>query len=406
MIEIFDMVSSIEVIHGTKERVAPILKKIKKKLRLILALTLFFSILLFVIVEVFSVLLIKQLGWNYEPAYLRLAKGYTSANLVGGRTEDRSWGSWNVPNYEGRIANNCFDVKYKFNSYGARDKERSKTGKGRTIVLGDSYTEGWGVDQNKILAAQLEKLSGHEFMNFGIAGSGSSGLNEYILYKDFAKQWEHDAVLVGFFPGNDFTDHDPEKWQGLTKVYYRPFWKLTPDRKDIEIVYYAKQKKGAYLPGLEPDNKDEYFKVYDNIKEFSAFLNLLTVLKNYKISLSKQTTIQYARTLDVTDDELTANLIIYDKFAKEIGDKKKYIHVIPSASDVIQYKNSGKAKSPKLENFKQELTKQGWTVIDPIDEFAKLPDNEIPNYFICDGHWNEKGDKLVADYIYKTIKKK
>ncbi len=376
----------------------------KKNWKFIIASILFFSIIILISLEVFSILLIKRLGWNYEPAYLRLIKGYTSANLVGGRTEDRSWGSWNVPSYEGRIANNCFDVKYKFNSYGARDKERSEIGKNRTLVLGDSFTEGWGVDQDKILASELEKVSGKEFLNFGVAGSGSGGLNEFILYRDFASKFEHDAVMVGFYPGNDFKDNDPEAWQGLSKVYYRPFWELTNDKKDIKIVYYTEKIKGKYLPGLEPENKKAHFTTYTNWREFSALYNLLTVMQNYKISLNSNRKLsESAYDLNVSDDAIAANLIVYDKFAKLINDKKKYIYVIPAATDVFYYRNNGKKKVPKFEAFKKNLTSQGWTVIDLIDVFANLPEKEIPGYFICDGHWNAKGNKLVADHLYKAL---
>ncbi len=378
---------------------------LKKKSLFLFILFILFSFIFVIIVEGFSVILIKRLGWNYEPVYLRVIKGYTSANLVGGRTEYHSWGSWNVPHFKGRIANNCFDVSYSFNAYGARDKERSKTGKNRTLVFGDSFTEGWGVDQDKILAADLERITGREFLNFGVAGSGTGGLNEYVLYRDFAKDFEHDAVMVGFYPGNDFKDNDLAAWQGLAKVYYRPFWELTEDKSDIDIVYLAKKVEGKYLTGLEPENKKVHFKLYDNLREFSAFLNLMTVLKNYKISLSSESKIQYAYDLQVSDDVIKANLIVYDKFAKLIGDKKKYIYVVPSASDVFHYKKTGKKKVKKFEDFKNELKKQGWQVIDLIDVFANLPEKDLPNYFICDGHWNAKGDALVATYLSKLLKK-
>ena len=357
-------------------------------------------------VEVFSVLLIKKMGWNYEPAYLRILKGYTSSNLVGGRTEYHPWGQWNVPNYQGRVANNCFDVKYKFNSYGARDKERSISGQNRTLVFGDSFVEGWGVDQDKILAAELERLSGKEFLNFGIA-EGFGVLNEYILYKELASKYEHDSVIVGFLPGNDFLDNDPNAWSGLVKIYHRPFWKLSDDKKEVEAIYFTKHVEGKYLPGLEPENKSSHFKIYDSWKEFSAFLNLLAVLKNTKYSLSKdgQGAKQFAYKLDVPEDSITASLLVHDKFSKLIGDKKKYILVMPSATDVFYYINNGKPKIPKLEEFKKSLSSQGWQVIDAIDAFAYLPENEIPGYFICDGHWNDKGNKLVAEYVLKFTNK-
>lgn len=378
----------------------------KKKVLFVCSLILFTLLICLISVEVFSVLLIKKMGWNYEPAYLRILKGYTSSNLVGGRTEYHPWGQWNVPNYEGRVANNCFDVKYKFNSYGARDKERSISGQNRTLVLGDSFVEGWGVDQDKILAAHLERISGKEFLNFGIA-EGFGVLNEYILYRDLASKYEHDSVMVGFLPGNDFLDNDPNAWAELTKIYYRPFWKLSDDKKDVGAVYYAKHIEGKYLAGLEPANKSAHFKIYSSWREFSALLNLIAVLENTKYSLSKdgQGAKQFAYKLDVPEDAITASLLVYDKFSKLIGDKKKYILVMPSATDVFYYVNNGRPKIPKFEEFKKNLGSQGWEVIDLIDVFANVPENEIPGYFICDGHWNGKGNKLVAEYLHKlTIK--
>lgn len=373
---------------------------------------LFTSILVFIVLfvcliltEIFSVLLIKKLGWNYEPAYLRIMKGYTSSNLVGGRTEYNSWGSWNVPNYKGRIANNCFDVNYQFNSYGARDKERTLEGKNRTIVLGDSFIEGWGVDQDKILAASLEKKAGTEYLNFGIAGSGTGVLNQYMLYKDLASKYEHDSVIVGMYPGNDFQDNDPAAWGGSAKLYYRPFWKLNEDKSDIEIVYFAEKVEGKFLPGLEPENKAPHFTVYDHLTEFSATLNLVTVLKNYKISLSKESQQKFSYNLEVPEDARLASLIIHDKFSKLIGQKNKYVVIIPAGSDVFHYLKTGKKKVPKFEEFKSKLSEQGWQVIDTMDTFASLPENKISEYFICDGHWNDKGNALAAEYILKTIKK-
>ena len=348
------------------------------------------------------------MGLNWEPAYLRIIKGYTSANLVGGRTEYHSWGSWNVPNYQGRIANYCIDVNYKFNSYGARDKERSTSGLGRTLVFGDSFIEGWGVDQDKILTAQLEKISGKEFLNFGNSGSGFAVLNEYILYRDFASKFEYDSVIVGLTVGNDFADNDLKAWQGSAMIYYRPFFKLSDDKKDVEPVYFAEKVEGKYLLGLEPENKAAHFTVYSNWKDFSAFLNLSNFIQAYNLYFSKDSAgaKKFTYNLDFSDDAIIASLLVHEKFSKLIGDKDKYILVIPSATDVYHYLNSGKQKSPKMEKFKKSLSNQGWQVIDPIDVFANLPEDKIPEYFICDGHWSAKGDKLIAEYLYNLIKTK
>lgn len=387
-------------------------KKISKKKAIFTSLLILFVLIIILIsLEISSILVIKKMGLSWEPAYLRIIKGYTTANLVGGRTEYHSWGSWNVPNYEGRIANYCIDVKYKFNSYGARDKERSLTGKDRTLVFGDSFMEGWGVDQNKTLAADLEKISGKEFLNFGESGSGFAVLNEYLLYKDLASKFEHDSVIDAVTVGNDFQDNDLNAWQGLSKLYYRPFSKLSDDKKDVEAVYYAPKVEGKYLLGLEPSNRAAHFTVYSDWTDFSAFLNLSKFIEAHNLYFSKNSAGAKKFNYDLNfpadiDDSVRADVLWHEKFSKLIGDKKKYVLIIPTATDVYHYLNSGKQKAPKMESYKKSLSDQGWQVIDLIDVFASLPQDKIPEYFICDGHWSAKGHKLVADYVYNLIKTK
>lgn len=381
-------------------------QNISKKKVIFISLLAFTVLLISIVsIEIYSIILIKRLGLNWEPAYLKIIKGYRSANLVGGRTEYHSWGSWNVENYEGRIANYCFDVKYKFNSYGARDKERSTTGKDRTLIFGDSFVEGWGVDQDKIIAAQLEKISGKEVLNFGISGSGFAVLNEYLLYKDFASKFEHDSVIVGLTIGNDFADNDTNAWLGNAKLYYRPFFKLSDDQKEVKAIYTAPKIEGAYTFGLEPKNKTAHFTTYSNWREFSAFLNLSRFIQSHLTYFSKNSALAKKSNynLEFPEDAITASLLVHEKFSKLIGDKKKYILIIPSANDVYYYLDSNKPKAPRMENFKKTLADQGWQVIDSMEAFTNLPADKIPEYFICDGHYSAKGDRLVAEYINKAV---
>lgn len=377
----------------------------KKKFFFISSLFLLILIISSASLEFFSILLIKNMGYAWEPTYLRIIKGYKTSNLFGGRIEDNSWGQWNVPNYKGRVANNCFNVEYKFNSYGARDKNRSISGKDRTLVFGDSFIEGWGVDQDKTIPAFLEENSGKEFLNFGIS-DGFSVLNEYLLYKDFASKFQHDAVIVGLTVGNDFTDNDPSSWGGLVNVYYRPFWKLSSDKKDVNIVYFIPRVKGKYVPSLDPKNNSSDSKTPLNLKTFSAFLMASEFIQDHKIYFSKDSALSRKSTydLDFSEDDIIATRLIYEKFSKLIGEKKKYVVLLPSAIDVYHYLNSKNHVYTRFEQFKKDLNSQGWYVIDAINAFSSVPEKEIPKYFICDGHWSAKGNQLAAQYISKFIK--
>lgn len=378
-------------------------KSNKKKIVFIIFLILFTTILLLTSIEIYSIFIIKKLGYIWEPAYLRMIKGYKSSNMWGARTEDHSWGQWGVPNFQGNVVNMCMDYTIKFNSWGARDKERSLSGKNRTLVIGDSFTEGWGVDQDKTLPADLEKLTGKEFLNFGSAG-GMDVLNAYVFYKDFAYKFEHDAVISEFTVGNDFEDNDLAAWEGNAKLFYRPFWKLSPDKKDFEVVYYAPFVKGKFVPGLEPKNKVTA-KLYDSWTDFSAALNLVRFINGHNIYFKRENalTAKYYYNLDYSDDATTATVLMYDKFAKLIGDKEKYVLMFPSATDIYHYLAQKKIP-PKMETFKKTLSGQGWKVIDAIYAFSDIPEKEVSKYWLCDGHPSAQGYKLIANYVHKFIK--
>ena len=120
------------------------------------------------------------------------------------------FGGWHVKNsrYKRDLSS---VISYNANSYGAADIERSKENNSalqRVVVLGDSFVEGKGVDQSKRFTSIFEKESGHEYLNFGMSMFGP--VQYYLVYKHLAKVFQHDVVLVGILPHNDFLDNDKE----------------------------------------------------------------------------------------------------------------------------------------------------------------------------------------------------
>src|SRR5258708_2724871 len=118
----------------------------------------------------------------------------------------------------------CFSVQYTTNSYGARDVERSlHFSKPRTVVLGDSMIEGLGLADQDRLTNILEKDTGREYLNFGT--SGDFGPLQYaLLYKTLAAKFDHDTVVVGLLPDNDFHDMSPEWGKVHHADRYRPYF--------------------------------------------------------------------------------------------------------------------------------------------------------------------------------------
>src|SRR5262245_54115015 len=91
------------------------------------------------------------------------------------RDMNPAFGVWHEPNRTYRHRSNCFDVRYRANAYGARDPERTvQSERPRVVVLGDSFVEGFGVNESERMTTLLERDTGIEHLNFGIAGTGNT----------------------------------------------------------------------------------------------------------------------------------------------------------------------------------------------------------------------------------------
>jgi hypothetical protein len=172
------------------------------------------------------------------------------------RTEREDWGAWHTASSTAHHTDSCFAVTYRSNSYGARDRERSVTASAaRAVVLGDSFIEGYGVDDDKRMTALLERRLGAEMLNFGSVDFGP--LQYAILYERLARRFDHDLVVVGMLPSNDFLDNDLEFYRGWS--HYRP--------------YYAKDGGVTYVRSRpSPDEPTLLSRRADDLPERRGFL--------------------------------------------------------------------------------------------------------------------------------------
>jgi hypothetical protein len=108
-------------------------------------------------------------------------------------------------------------------------------------LLGDSFAEGWGVGIENTVQAQLEKSLGVDIYNFGSDGY------YYLIYRDLAKKFDHDGIILFFLPPNDFTDNDFALRKNWHPTWYRPYYNKTVDGQ-YDIFYSeraVKSEQGA-----------------------------------------------------------------------------------------------------------------------------------------------------------------
>lgn len=145
---------------------------------------------------------------------------------------DADLGWSHLPSSSGRLITPEYDVEMRINAEGLRDRPvgRAKpSGVERTLVFGDSFVEGWGVEVEECLSRQLEKLlqggregSRAQVLNFGVAGYGTD--QELLFFEESGRHFRPDHVVIVFY-ANDLWNNASPRGMGAErgyKPYFRP----------------------------------------------------------------------------------------------------------------------------------------------------------------------------------------
>ncbi len=115
------------------------------------------------------------------------------------------------PGFHGMLGNGAeFNTAIRTNALGLRGPEvRADRPELRILVLGDSYTFGWAVEEQESYPAVLAQLLAAdrldtEVLNAGVPGWGQP--QELVWLKQFGPGLKPDVLLMGVFLGNDLLD--------------------------------------------------------------------------------------------------------------------------------------------------------------------------------------------------------
>ena len=294
------------------------------------------------------------------------------------------FGVWHGPNSAYRHRTTSYDVSYRANSYGARDKERTKEsgGRKRAIVLGDSFTEGYGVEAADRFSDRLEAATGVEHLNFGTAGSFGP-TQYYLLYKTLAKQFEHDAVMVCLLPFNDFLDDDREYGRIAYAGRYRPYF--VGKAPDYVLVYSRKE-----VP--PPDAK-----MLENfVREFSYTGNWLKRMRGLARYNATGLKADYSGYCDYNEDQWQRLCHVLTLIRQEANGKDVIVLTFPAVADLARV---DKDPAPLAVRLKEFCEKEGIAYLDLLPAFRSSAKGWRACYHVGDPHWNASGHELAAQSI-------
>jgi hypothetical protein len=313
----------------------------------------------------------------------------------------RDTGVWRYPNAELHVRTRCYDVVYQTNSFGARDRPRTEAHDGpRVVLLGDSMIEGLGVSRENRVSDLLEKKTGVEHLNF--ATSGSFGpIQQWLIYKNLAQQFDHTAVYLFAFPTNDFVDNDPDKNNSRR---YRPY--LRNAQGEHKEIFYPVPFEERQLE--RRSRLEAVFNGLTNRVRIVAAARWAFDQVAYR-DVEGGDTNNYS---DYTESDLADMQIAYRRIVELAGDRAVYMFLLPFAAEFATLDEAGGYRSLPLASDLAKFADGFDNVVfldllEPTYRTAKRQGLTFPDFILgCDGHWGLLGNRIVADAIHDWLQER
>ena len=321
------------------------------------------------------------------------------------RNEMHPWGAWHKVNSFSTHKERCINTTYQSNDIGARDNKDylTLTNKTNTILLGDSFAEGYGVNIEDIFSKIIEKNLNINVLNLGTAGNFGP-LQEYLIYEHYKKILSHQSVILFFLPANDFIDNDGRKIWGKR---FRPYFYKNPNAENKFEIFYPLDA----IPSENyfPSGKAEYINKIENILvNYTYSVNFLReiifIINNYKKYNSFYTPNKKNVGYFFTDKYAIDGAIFYiNEIARDVRENEKdlTIVIIPTQEDINQILSSNE-EYRDFYWYKEMMNvgkKYKFEIIDLAagqNSFLEKSIDWKNNFLSCDGHWSKEGHRTAA----------
>lgn len=305
------------------------------------------------------------------------------------------------PNQTGRkIRPGVFDHTFSHNSLGLRgSKEYSLERKTehRILFLGDSFTYGFGVNDNQTFAYLTEqhllndRLSA-EVMNAGNSGKGTD--YELRFFQVVGYKYRPDLVILCFC-ANDFIDNERAEYYSVSQEGDLSLKPLNQGRRTIKNIL-------NHLPGY--NWLVSWSQAANMVKE--AAIKWLLGHSDPQALKEAPLVIGYPQYLKgyVTENNQRLAEIYVKNLIQSVKDNgaSMMIFYIPMSMEVEAYKKDGSI-SPDETAIRNIAQKFGERLYSFTPVLAASPEPLDQLYFRLDGHWTASGHALAARYLSEQI---
>jgi hypothetical protein len=269
-----------------------------------------------------------------------------------------------------------YDVSIKINNLGLREsKELSTSTKSDVIVVGDSFSFGWGVEENERYSNRLDDiLRAQKVFNISIP----TDFDGYGKLLDYAKEngATINKLIIGVTMENDLR-HYSIKRNGLDNSHDT----ARGNNALRHLKLYLRENSAAYFLTTSL--------VHSNlaVRKFAIFMGLI------RPNLQGIPALKFSRRL-ITDSS--------DRLKKLIGPFDPIILIIPSRALWIGTEASRKTADKIHKAFIKELERRKINYVDPrsLIEKNKMP---LQYHFKYDGHWTRDAHQIAAQALATAI---
>lgn len=277
-----------------------------------------------------------------------------------------------------------------YNSLGYRSPEyrlERVPGTKRVVVLGDSFTEGGGVNDDEVFTRLLEKALGNvEVINLGVYGYNTA--QEYLTLKEVGLKFAPDAAVLVVF-----TNDIPGNVVGLEAFGPAPSFLLDGDSLRFE--------------GLDGPRAREAFRVA-NIPVpgwFHRHSLVYYALNHYvyqRLTASRTQAFIDRRAAEVTPGHRTEVFRRIVRLMQRVCDEHRVRFQVVFVNARYDFRTAVSPMAAEVDSVRADGT-------DVVDLFQPLRSAEAAAhgslYFEKDIHWNLQGHRLVADLLEPSLRR-
>ncbi len=280
------------------------------------------------------------------------------------------------------------DVEFITDQYGFRNYPVADNDSFDIIALGDSYTYGSGTTQDSIWTSQLEKISGLSVYNLATPGGPWAELMNLQLELPRIKLKKNAKVIWMLFSGNDLVDYygDPDFKNLKRNKGWKKYWAMVQGwRYRSPISMLIRKNKSVKDSVLIKSTDILYYKPHEDT--------------NYQDKMSEISKEKMVSTLDymkIICEQVNLDLTIL------VADSKTTLSINSFKPIVGRWVNGNKVNIIDLAYFllKQILVKD----FRIISDSGKVEQETQMFWWNDDTHYNNIGNKVVAEIIYEQLK--